>query len=236
VHELLYPLMQGYDSVAMKADVELGGTDQKFNLLVGRELQKDFRQEPQCVLTMPLLEGLDGRDKMSKSLGNYIGISEPPQEMFGKLMSISDELMWRYIDLLSFESPATIARWKKEVAEGGNPRGVKAAFAREIVARFHDRAAAENAEAQFNERFRHGRLPEQIEQFTFAAPASGLPVTQTLKLAGFVSSISEAQRLIEQGGLRIDGERVSDRALKFSPGQSFVMQAGKRKVARVTVK
>jgi len=235
VHELLYPLMQGYDSVAMKADVELGGTDQKFNLLVGRELQKDFGQEPQCVLTMPLLEGLDGRDKMSKSLGNYVGISEPPQEMFGKLMSISDELMWRYIDLLSFEPPATIAGWKKTLAEGGNPRDVKAAFAKEIVARFHDGGAAEKAEAQFNERFRHGRLPEDMAQFTFAAPATGLPVAQTLKLAGFVSSISEAQRLIEQGGVRIDGERVSDRALKFSPGQSFVMQAGKRKVARVTV-
>ena len=236
VHELLYPLIQGYDSVAMKADVELGGTDQKFNLLVGRELQKDFGQEPQCVLTMPLLEGLDGHDKMSKSLGNYVGISEPAPEMFGKLMSISDELMWRYIDLLSFEPVATVARWKKDVAEGANPRDVKATFAKEIVARFHDAAAAEKAEAQFNERFRHGHLPEQMDQLTFAAPASGLPLTQMLKLAGFVSSISEAQRLIEQGGVRIDGERVSDRALKFSPGQSLVMQAGKRKVARVTVK
>jgi tyrosyl-tRNA synthetase len=236
VHELLYPLMQGYDSVAMKADVELGGTDQKFNLLVGRELQKDYGQEPQCVLTMPLLEGLDGRDKMSKSLGNYVGIAEPPPEMFGKLMSISDELMWRYIDLLSFEPPTSIAQWKREVEQGANPRDIKVRFAQEIVARFHGAAAAEKAQRDFEQRFRHGQLPEEMQEFTFSAPQTGLPVTQTLKLAGFVSSISEAQRLIEQGGLRIDGERVSDRALKFSRGQSFVMQAGKRKVARVTVK
>jgi tyrosyl-tRNA synthetase len=228
--------MQGYDSVAMKADVELGGTDQKFNLLVGRELQRDFGQEPQVIITMPLLEGLDGKEKMSKSLGNYVGISEPPQEMFGKLMSISDALMWRYIDLLSFETPASIARWKREVEQGANPRDVKVRFAREIVARFHNAAAADKAAQEFEQRFRHGQLPDQMEELTLAAPASGLPVTQALKLAGFVSSSSEAQRLIEQGGLRIDGERVSDRALKFSPGQSFVMQAGKRKVARVTIK
>ncbi|HEX7054209.1 MAG TPA: tyrosine--tRNA ligase [Burkholderiales bacterium] len=235
VHELLYPLMQGYDSVAMKSDVELGGTDQKFNLLVGRELQRDYGLEPQCVLTMPLLEGLDGRDKMSKSLGNYVGITEPPGEMFGKLMSISDELMWRYVELLSFEPLPTIARWKREVAEGRNPRDIKALFAKEIVARFHDRAAAEAAEAEFERRFRHGALPDKLEEFRFSAPKGGLGVTQTLKLAGFVSSISEAQRLIEQGGVRVDGERVSDRALKFSAGQSFVLQAGKRKAARVTV-
>jgi len=236
VHELLYPLMQGYDSVAMKADVELGGTDQKFNLLVGRELQRDFGQEPQVIITMPLLEGLDGKEKMSKSLGNYVGISEPPQEMFGKLMSISDELMWRYIDLLSFEAPASIAQWKREVEQGANPRDVKVRFAKEIVARFHNAAAADKAAQEFEQRFRHGQLPDQMDEFTLAAPPSGLPVTQALKLAGFVSSSSEAQRLIEQGGLRIDGERVSDRALKFSPGQSFVIQAGKRKVARVTIK
>ena len=236
LHELLYPLMQGYDSVAMKADVELGGTDQKFNLLVGRELQRSYGQEAQVILTMPLLVGLDGREKMSKSLGNYVGIAEPPQEMFGKLMSISDELMWRYIDLLSFELPATIARWKKEVAAGANPRDVKVRFASEIVARFHGEPAAKKAEADFEQRFRHGRLPDTIEEFTFCAPQAGLPVAQTLKLAGLVASTSEAQRLIEQGGVRIDGERVSDRSLKFSPGQSFVIQAGKRKVARVTIK
>jgi tyrosyl-tRNA synthetase len=235
VHELLYPLMQGYDSVAMKSDVELGGTDQKFNLLVGRELQRTYGQEPQCIVTMPLLEGINGGDKMSKSLGNYVGITEPPGEMFGKLMSISDELMWRYIELLSFASLQALARWRREVAEGRNPRDVKAAFAKEIVARFHGAAAAQEAEDDFERRFRRGELPEHLAEFKFSAPRGGLAVTQTLKLAGFVSSISEAQRLIEQGGVKVDGERVSDRALKFSPGQSFVIQAGKRKAARVTV-
>ena len=235
VHELLYPLMQGYDSVAMKSDVELGGTDQKFNLLVGRELQRHYGQEPQCIVTMPLLEGLDGREKMSKSLGNYVGITEPPAEMFGKLMSISDDLMWRYLDLLSFQPSQQIEAWKKEVAAGRNPRDVKVALAKEIVARFHSPAAARDAEEDFERRFRHGVLPETLEEFRFTAPDGGLAVTQTLKLAGFVSSISEAQRLIEQGGVRVDGERVSDRGLKFSRGRSFVLQAGKRKVARVTV-
>src|SRR5437773_3010817 len=208
VHELLYPLMQGYDSVAMKADVELGGTDQKFNLLVGRELQKDYGQEPQCVLTMPLLEGLDGRDKMSKSLGNYVGIAEPPQEMFGKLMSISDELMWRYIELLSFEPPASVARWKNE-----HPRDVKVAFAKEIVARFHSPAAARAAEAEFEQRFRHGVLPQDMPEITLQSPAGGLPIAQLLKLAQLAASASEAVRAIEQGGVRIDGERVTDRNL-----------------------
>ena len=235
VHELLYPLMQGYDSVAMKSDVELGGTDQKFNLLVGRELQRHYGQEPQCIITMPLLEGLDGREKMSKSLGNYVGIAEAPAEMFGKLMSISDELMWRYLDLLSFQPTQQIDAWKKEVAGGRNPRDVKAALAKEIVERFHSPAAARAAEEDFERRFRHGALPETLEEFRFAAPDGGLAVTQTLKLAGFVTSISEAQRLIEQGGVRVDGERVSDRGLKFSRGRSFVLQAGKRKAARVTV-
>ena len=235
VHELLYPLMQGYDSVAMKSDVELGGTDQKFNLLVGRELQRAYGQEPQCIVTMPLLEGIAGGEKMSKSLGNYVGITEPPGEMFGKLMSISDELMWRYIELLSFESLQTVGSWRREVAEGRNPRDIKATFAKEIVTRFHSARAAQDAEADFERRFRRGELPENLAEFRFAAPQGGLAVTQTLKLAGFASSISEAQRLIEQGGVRVDGERVSDRALKFSPGQSFVIQAGKRKAARVTV-
>ncbi len=236
VHELLYPLMQGYDSVAMKSDVELGGTDQKFNLLVGRELQRDYGLEPQCILTMPLLEGIHGGDKMSKSLGNYVGITEPPQEMFGKLMSISDQLMWRYIELLSFESSQSIARWKREVAEGRNPRDIKVAFAKEIVARFHSARAAEDAQADFERRFRHGALPEKLDELSFSAPQGGLGVAQLLRLAGFAPSSSEAQRLIEQGGVKVDGEKVSDRALKFSPGQSFVLQAGKRKVARVTIK
>jgi tyrosyl-tRNA synthetase len=181
VHELLYPLMQGYDSVAMQADVELGGTDQKFNLLVGRELQKDFGQEPQCVLTTPLLEGLDGVNKMSKSLGNYVGIAEAPAEIFGKLMSISDALMWRYIELLSFEPLATVRQWRSEVEAGSNPRDVKIRFAQEIVARFHSRTAAERAAEEFAQRFRHGQVPENMPEVTLQAPAGGLSVTQALK-------------------------------------------------------
>jgi tyrosyl-tRNA synthetase len=235
LHELLYPLMQGYDSVAMKADVELGGTDQKFNLLVGRELQKQYGQEPQCILTMPLLEGLDGREKMSKSLGNYVGIAEPPQEIFGKLMSISDELMWRYIDLLSFEPPTAIRRWKDEVAAGRNPREVKVVFAKEIVARFHSRQAADAAEQAFERRHRHGELPGDLEEVTLSAQGGGLTIAQVLKLTGLAASTSEAQRLIEQGGVKVDGERVSDRAAKFARGARFVIQAGKRKAARVVV-
>ena len=230
VHELLYPLMQGYDSVAMKADVELGGTDQKFNLLVGRELQKDFGQEPQCVLTMPLLEGLDGRDKMSKSLGNYVGIAEPPQEMFGKLMSISDDLMWRYIELLSFR-PLEV--WKRELSASGNPRDVKAGLAKEIVARFHSAREAQAAEEEFAQRFRHGVLPENMPEVTLQAPAGGLPVAQLLKLSQLTSSASEATRAIEQGGVKIDGERVTDRNLRLAPGRTLTVQVGKRKFARV---
>ena len=233
VHELLYPLMQGYDSVAMKSDVELGGTDQKFNLLVGRELQKDYGQEPQCIVTMPLLEGLDGREKMSKSLGNYVGITEPPGEMFGKLMSISDELMWRYITLLSFESNATVEKWQAEVAGGANPRDVKARFAREIVARFHGARAAGEAEAAFESRFRRGELPQDMPEVKVAA---GGTFAQILKLAGLVESTSEANRVIEQGGVKIDGERLTDRAAKAEAGRAYVMQVGKRKFARVTVK
>ena len=233
LHELLYPLMQGYDSVAMKADVELGGTDQKFNLLVGRELQRSHGQEAQVILTMPLLEGLDGREKMSKSLGNYVGIAEPPAEIFGKLMSISDELMWRYVDLLSFEPPAAVARWKNEVEAGGNPRDVKARFASEIVARFHGAAAAKAAEAEFAQRFRHGVLPEEMPEVTVACPPEGVAVTQMLKLAQLVPSTSEAARAIEQGGVRLDGERVTDRALRLPRGRTFTVQVGKRKFARV---
>jgi tyrosyl-tRNA synthetase len=233
LHELLYPLMQGYDSVAMKADVELGGTDQKFNLLVGRELQRSYGQEAQVILTMPLLEGLDGREKMSKSLGNYVGIAEAPSEMFGKLMSMSDALMWRYIELLSFESPAILRLWKQEIEGGGNPRDIKARFAKEIVARFHGAGAAEAAQAEFEQRFRHGVLPEDMPEVTVPVPAEGLPVTQVLKLAQLTASSSEAARAIEQGGVRIDGERVTDRSLRLLPGSTHTVQVGKRKFARV---
>ena len=213
----------------MKADVELGGTDQKFNLLVGRELQRSYGQEPQVILTMPLLEGLDGREKMSKSLGNYVGIAEPPQEIFGKLMSISDELMWRYIDLLSFESPEKIAAWKRE-----HPRDVKVRFAKEIVARFHDRDAAAKAEADFESRFRKGETPDEMPEVTLQAAGEGLLVTQILKQANLVPSSTEAQRMIEQGGVKIDSALVSDRALRLKAG-SYVIQVGKRKFARVRI-
>ncbi len=232
VHELLYPLMQGYDSVAMKADVELGGTDQKFNLLVGRELQKDFGQEPQCILTMPLLEGLDGKEKMSKSLGNYVGIAEAPQEIFGKLMSISDDLMWRYIELLSFESSEKINGWKKQVETGRNPKEIKVLFAKEIVARFHSRDAARQAEQEFESRFRHGEIPENLPE----KEAKETQILKLLKEAGLVPSTNEAARMIEQGGVRIDGERIGDRNLQLKRGQTVVIQVGKRKIARVTIK
>jgi tyrosyl-tRNA synthetase len=236
VHELLYPLMQGYDSVAMKADVELGGTDQKFNLLVGRELQKDYGQEPQVILTMPLLEGLDGRDKMSKSLGNYVGIAEPPQEIFGKLMSISDDLMWRYIELLSFEPLSTVKKWKEEVAAGANPRDVKVRFAKEIVARFHSGQAAERAQADFDQRFREGAMPEDMAEVTVKAPEGGILISHLLKQAGLTPSTSEAQRMIDQGGVKLDGERVSDKSLKLMAGRTVTAQVGKRKFARITLK
>jgi len=231
IHEFLYPLIQGYDSVAMKADMELGGTDQKFNLLVGRELQKHYGQAPQVVLTMPILEGLDGVQKMSKSLNNYIGIHEPPNEMFGKLMSVSDELMWRYIELLSFESIATVEGWKKDVAGGRNPRDIKVVFAQEIVARFHDRAAAEKALADFEARFKQGALPEEMPEVT--VPAGG--IAQVLKQAGLTASTSEALRMIDQGGVKVNGDKVSDKALTLPSGQQLVIQVGKRKFARVTL-
>jgi tyrosyl-tRNA synthetase len=235
IHEFLYPLMQGYDSVAMRADVELGGTDQKFNLLVGREMQKHYGQPPQCILTMPLLEGLDGVNKMSKSLGNYVGINEKPEDIFGKLMSVSDDLMWRYIELLSFESIETVGKWKREVAAGRNPRDIKVAFAQEIVARFHDKAAAARALADFEARFRQGALPEDMPDFQVTAVDGGLPLAQALKQAQLTASTSEAIRMIEQGGVRLDGERVSDRALKLAKGTVAVAQVGKRKFARITV-
>jgi len=227
--------MQGYDSVAMRADIELGGTDQKFNLLVGRELQKHYGQAPQCILTMPLLEGLDGVNKMSKSLGNYVGINEKAEDIFGKLMSISDELMWRYIELLSFESIEAVERWKQEVAGGRNPRDVKVAFAQEIVARFHDKAAAARALADFEARFRQGALPEDLLEVQLAAEEAGLPLAQALKQAQLTASTSEAIRMIEQGGVKLDGERVSDRGLRLAKGTVAVAQVGKRKFARITV-
>jgi len=230
LHELLYPLMQGYDSVAMKADVELGGTDQKFNLLVGRELQRAWGQEPQCILTMPLLEGLDGKEKMSKSLGNYVGIAEPPQEIFGKLLSISDDLMWRYFELLSFEPLQTIAGWKKEVKAGRNPKEVKVLLAKEIVARFHSKAAADKAEEDFDSRVR-GEVPDDIPEKVTAE----VQLIRILKDAGLVPSTNEAARMIEQGGVRLNGEKVSDKNLKLARGETVVIQVGKRKFARVRI-
>ena len=235
IHEFLYPLIQGYDSVMMKADMELGGTDQKFNLLVGREMQKHYGQTPQVVLTMPILEGLDGVQKMSKSLGNYIGINEPPNEMFGKLMSISDDLMWRYIALLSFETLATVAKWKQEAAGGRNPRDIKVTFAQEIVTRFHDRAAAEKALADFEARFKQGALPDEIPEVTLKCGPTGLSIAQVLKQAGLTPSTSEALRMIEQGGVKLNGDKISDKGLLFKPGEPIVVQVGKRKFARVTL-
>jgi len=233
IHEFLYPLVQGYDSVALKSDLELGGTDQKFNLLVGRELQKDYGQPSQCILTMPLLEGLDGVNKMSKSLGNYVGIAESPEQIFGKLMSISDELMWRYLELLSFESLATLRKWKEEVAGGRNPRDIKVTFAQEIVTRFHDRAAAGRALADFESRFKQGEVPEDIPEVTLSTGGEAMLISQILKQAGLTASTSEAMRMIEQGGVKVDGEKVSDKALKLRAAGPFVIQVGKRKFARV---
>ena len=233
VHEFLYPLCQGYDSVCMRADVELGGTDQKFNLLVGRELQKHYGQRPQNVVMVPLLEGLDGVNKMSKSLGNYIGINEAPRDIFGKTMSVSDELMWRYFELLSFRSSAEIEALRAQVEAGGNPRDVKVLLAREFVARFHGEAAAEDAAAEFAARFRQGVLPEDMPEVQVALPAEGLLLTQVLKQAGLTGSTGEAMRMIEQGAVRVEGERVEDKALRLTGAQTLVMQVGKRRFARV---
>ena len=235
IHEFLYPLCQGYDSVVLKADVELGGTDQKFNLLVGRELQKDYGQSPQCVLTVPLLEGLDGVNKMSKSLGNYVGIYEPAQEIFGKLMSISDSLMWRYYDLLSFRDEAEIAGFKRDAEAGKNPRDIKVLLAQEIVARFHGAAAAQKALADFEARFREGAIPDEMPEFTFAAEAGGFSIVQALKQSGLTPSTSDAIRMIGQGGVKADGDRVSDKALLLPSGKTIVLQVGKRRFARVTI-
>jgi tyrosyl-tRNA synthetase len=236
IHEFLYPLAQGYDSVALAADVELGGTDQKFNLLVGRELQRHYGQAPQCILTLPLLEGLDGVNKMSKSLDNYVGITEPPNEMFGKLMSISDTLMWRYYELLSFRSTQEIAKLRAECEGGRNPRDAKVMLAQEIVARFHSKAAAEHALAEFEARFRAGALPESMPEITLHTSGAGVTVPQLAKQAGIVESTSEALRLIAQRGLKVDGDVVADKSLTISAGRTVVVQAGRRKFARVTVR
>ncbi len=235
IHEFLYPLCQGYDSVAMKADVELGGTDQRFNLLVGRELQKHYGQAPQCVLTMPLLEGLDGVNKMSKSLGNYIGIYEPPNEIFGKVMSVSDELMWRYYDLLSFKSESEILALRQSISEGRNPRDVKVLLAQELVARFHGQTAAVAALEDFQTRFQRNAIPDDIPEVSLAGEG-GISVVAVLKQAGLTASTSEAIRMIDQGGVRLDGDKLTDRGLMLESGAVVVLQVGKRKFARVTVR
>ena len=235
VHEFLYPLIQGYDSVAMKADMELGGTDQKFNLLVGRELQKHYGQSPQVVLTMPILEGLDGVQKMSKSLGNYIGINEVPDEMFGKLMSVSDELMWRYLELLSFRPMSEIEQWKRDVAAGANPRDIKIKLAEEVIERFHSRADAERAHQNFIDRFQKGAMPDEMPEVTLSAEGTALSLVQALKQAGLTASTSEAIRMIGQGGVKVNGNKVDDKGIALPQGETVVVQVGKRKFARITV-
>ena len=235
IHEFLYPIVQGYDSVALKADVELGGTDQKFNLLVGRQMQQDYGQEPQIVMTTPLLEGLDGVQKMSKSLDNYIGITEPPNEMFGKIMSVSDDLMWRYFDVLSFRTLDDIAALRKKVDDGMNPRDAKFELGLEIVARFHDENAAQSARQEFIARFQQGAMPDEIPERTLKSEDGQLGIAHLLRDAGLVSSTSEAFRMIKQGAVRIDGEKIDDRSQRIAAGETHIFQVGKRKFARVTV-
>ncbi|MFQ6024293.1 MAG: tyrosine--tRNA ligase [Acidiferrobacterales bacterium] len=235
IHEFLYPLVQGYDSVAMRADVEMGGTDQKFNMLVARELQKDYGQPPQVVITVPILEGTDGVNKMSKSLGNYIGISEPPGEQFGKFMSISDELMWRYLELLSFEDMRTIEQWRRDVEQGLNPRDVKVRLAKEVVTRFHGAPAADKGHKDFIARFQRHEIPDDIPQRQVHSGGVSLSISAVLKASGLTKSTSEGIRLVKQGGVRIDGERVGDPKLEIAAGQTYLFQVGKRKFARVTV-
>ncbi|MBL79849.1 MAG: tyrosine--tRNA ligase [Nitrosomonadaceae bacterium] len=235
IHELLYPLIQAYDSVMLKADLELGGTDQKFNLLVGRELQKHFGQSPQCILTMPLLVGLDGKNKMSKSLNNYIGIDERPEEIFGKIMSISDELMWNYLELLSFESLVIIQKWKKEVEQGRNPRDIKVILAKEIVARFHNKEEAKKEALNFEARFKHGVIPENIPEIKLNGENDGLPIIKILKQTGLTKSTTQALRMIEQRGVRLDGEKVNDKNLKIKSGTTSVIQVGKRRFSKITI-
>jgi len=235
IHEFLYPLIQGYDSVAMKADVELGGTDQKFNLLVGRQLQETYGQPPQVVITMPILEGLDGVQKMSKSLNNYIGIDEPADEMFGKIMSISDDLMWRYFELLSFRSGDEIEKFRQDIAGGANPRDIKFLLAEEIIERFHDKKSAKQARENFIARFQKGAMPEDMPELEIEAPAEGLLIGNLLKVAGLVKSTSEAVRMIKQGAVRIDGERIEDSKLEIGTGTTHIYQVGKRRIARVSL-
>ena len=235
IHEFLYPLMQGYDSVVLNADVELGGTDQKFNLLMGRELQKQNGKAPQVVLMMPLLEGLDGVNKMSKSLGNYVGINEPANEIFGKVMSVSDELMWRWYELLSFRPLSEVAAFKAEVAGGRNPRDVKVLLAQELVARFHDQEAADRALADFEARFKQGAMPDEIPEVIVPSVDGGVQISSVLKQAGLTASTSEAIRMIDQGGVKLDGEKVTDKSLRLDVGVVAVIQVGKRKFARVTI-
>jgi tyrosyl-tRNA synthetase len=234
IHEFIYPLCQGYDSVMMKSDIELGGTDQRFNLLMGRELQKNYGQTPQCVLMMPLLEGLDGVNKMSKSLGNYIGIAEAPKEIFGKTMSVSDTLMWRYYELLSFRSTDEIAALKAEVEAGRNPRDIKVLLAQEFVARFHGQPAADAALADFEARFQHNAIPDDIPEVRVTV-GDGMPVFRVLKEAGLTGTTSEATRMIDQGAVKLNGERVEDRALALVAGSRVVLQVGKRKFAAVVL-
>ena len=236
IHEFMYPLVQGWDSVALEADVELGGTDQKFNLLMGRELQKAEGQRPQTVLMMPLLEGLDGVQKMSKSLNNYIGITDSPTEMFGKIMSISDELMWRYYELLSFKPLDVIEGYKTKMAEGANPRDIKIDLAKELIARFHDEAAAEAAHQEFINRFQKGAIPDEMPEFELEAEDEGLGIANVLKEAALVASTSEAFRMIKQGAVKIDSEKVTEKDLKILKGSQAVYQVGKRKFARISVK
>jgi tyrosyl-tRNA synthetase len=235
IHEFLYPLIQGYDSVALKSDVELGGTDQKFNLLVGRELQKHYGQPAQIVMTLPILEGLGGGQKMSKSLHNYVGIDEPPNEMFGKLMSISDELMWRYFELLSFRPLDEIGKLKKQVGDGANPRDIKFELAKEIVTRFHDARVADAAQADFVQRFQKGALPDEIEEKPVQITEASILIANLLKESGLVTSSSEALRMIRQGAVKIDGERIEDQKLMIHKGSEHIYQVGKRRVAKVRV-
>ncbi|PKM20864.1 MAG: tyrosine--tRNA ligase [Gammaproteobacteria bacterium HGW-Gammaproteobacteria-15] len=236
IHEFLYPLVQGWDSVALQADVEMGGTDQRFNLLMGRELQKDEGQRPQTVMMVPLLEGLDGVQKMSKSLGNYVGITDAPNDMFGKIMSVSDELMWRYYDLLSFKPVEQITALKQQVADGANPRDIKIMLAKEIIARFHDEAAAEAAHLDFTQRFSKNALPEDIPDVTVSCDAGAMPIANLLKEAGLVDSTSEAIRMIKQGAVKLNGEtRIEDAKLEVVKGSTEIYQVGKRKFARITL-
>lgn len=235
IHEFLYPLLQGYDSVAMKSDVELGGTDQKFNLLMGRELQKHFGQSPQIVLTLPLLEGLDGVQKMSKSLGNYIGIDESSDEIFGKIMSISDDLMWRYFELLSFRPMSEVNKWREEAQQGANPRDIKIKLAEEMVERFYDHKTAQLAHENFVARFKRREIPEDLPEITLTAPQGPFLIANLLKQANLVSSTSEAIRMIDQGAVRIDGEKISDSQLSIAPGATHIYQVGKRKFAKIAV-